>query len=202
MTQMSEEHQPTVKRSLYLLNSCIEGFEIAIDMVSQAKAIDKTYTYLEAEKGLDYKLHKESFGCAKYIMDEMHKLIDVLPDGEESKKVREKEKSGLALLDFVSSELKKFLCRIISSRNGLEASLSMHEALSQLNLDEDGFRYKFFIEDHIMNVMAANDGITEYIHPVIIKAFKIRKYRIGKLQELERNISNSDEENTPLKPSP
>ena len=35
------------------------------------------------------------------------------------------------------------------NKNKLETGLLMLEALSQLNLDEEGFRYKFSIEDHI-----------------------------------------------------
>lgn len=184
MTEVNEElPQQTPQRSLSLLDSCIDGLQISIDMVSKAAAVSATYNYLNAEKGFDYKLHEESFGCAKYIMEQLHELIDALPDEEGTKKARKKNRTELAPLDFVGGELKKSLSGMVVSKNQLEASISMYEALTQLNLDEGGYRYKFAIEDRIVNLMNISDSITEFLTPVIVRAFKIRKSRINKLKE-------------------
>ncbi|OED61049.1 hypothetical protein A165_16350 [Vibrio tasmaniensis ZS-17] len=184
MTEANENlPQQTPQRSLSLLNSCIDGLQISIDMVSKAAAVSTTYSYLKAEKGFDYKLHEESFGCAKYIMDQLHELIDAIPGDENAKKTREKNRIKLTPLDFVEGELKKTLSGMITSKNQLEASISMYEALSQLNLDEGGYRYKFAIEERIVDLMNISDSITEFLTPVIVKAFKIRRSRINKLKQ-------------------
>lgn len=175
--------QQTPQRSLALLNSCIEGLQIAIEMVSKASAVSQTYHYLNADKGIDYQLHEESFNCANYIMKKLHELIDSQPDGEETKKQREQNRTNCAPLDFVGNELKKSLRGMVVSKNQLETSISMYEALSQLNLDEGGYRYKFAIEDRIVKLMTISDSITEFLKPVIIRAFKIRKSRISELNE-------------------
>lgn len=181
---MTVEHKPTTKRTLYLLGCCIDGLEIALNMVIEASVINKTYTHLGVEKGFDYMLYEENFGCSKYIMDEIHYIVDLLPDSEESKRIRENNRRELSLLNFVRFELKKSLNGMVQNKSKLEAALSMYDALSQLNLDEEGFRYKFTIEDHILNLMDISDATTGFLQPAIKKAFEIRKYRIAKLQEV------------------
>lgn len=185
---MSHEQKPSPERSIDLLNDCISGLEIAVDMVSKAIAINSTYSYLDAEKGLDFKLHEESFMCARYIMEEIHKA----DQSEESKNEREDRKREFTPPEFVRKELRKYIQNMTVNRNNLETSISMHNALSQLNLDEEGFRYKFSIEDHLANLMAISDILSAHIKPTITKAFQARKSRRSRLIEEDKTKTASN----------
>ncbi|WP_076408087.1 hypothetical protein [Shewanella sp. UCD-KL12] len=183
-----------IQHSLLLIDSCIRGLHIAIDMVSKADAVIRTYNHLGVDKGSDYSKHEDSLLCAKYIMDQLHEFADNLPDAEEGKKEREERRASMAVTRFVSSELKRTLSGITTTKSQLEVSTSMYEALSQLNLDEDGYRYKFAIEGHITTNVGISDAIGEFLEPLITKAFKIRKARLDKIEADSQKLDTASTE--------